>query len=77
MKTGDKEKGLHWLKQSIKLQQDFIPLLKLIGEYFEVIGEQEQAVEIFSRILELFPGESDSLEYQQKILTYTENNTML
>ena len=53
-----------------------IPLLKIIGDYYELIGEQEQAAEIFSRILELYPGEPDSLIYKQKILTYTENKTM-
>ena len=77
MEIGEKEKIVQGLDQAIKLQQDFMPLLKLIGEYYEVIGEQEQAVEIFSRILELYPGEPDSLKYQQKILTYTENKMML
>ena len=76
MENGEKEKLVQGLDQAIKLQQDFMPLLKLIGEYYEVTGEQEQAAEIFSRILELYPGEPNSLIYQQKILTYTENKIM-
>ena len=74
MKTGDTEKMVQALKDAAKRQPDFVPTLRLVGNYYELIGEQEKAVDTFSHILELYPGESAWLIYEKNIIAYNENN---
>ena len=57
MKTGDREKLVQELEEAVMLQPDFVPLLRLAGDYYELIGKQDKAVEIYAHILELYPGE--------------------
>jgi len=45
----------------------------LTGEYYERIGDWDKAVEIYSHILELYPGEPAWLQYKKKIVAYNEN----
>jgi len=72
-KIGDKGKLVQTLEESVKLQPDFVPLLKLAGSYYEQIGQQDKAVEIFKHILELYPGDRAWLEYEKKINAYNES----
>ena len=76
MKTGDTEKMVRVLEDAAKLQPDFVPILRLAGEYYELIGEREKAVEIFSHILEIYPGEPAWLMYQKEIIAFNENKTV-
>ena len=73
MKTGDRDKLVQELEEAAILQPDFVPLLRLTGDYYYLIGEQDKAVEIFTHILELYPGEPAWLRYNKKILQYNEN----
>jgi tetratricopeptide (TPR) repeat protein len=75
MKTGDREKLVQELEKAARLQPDFVPLLRLTGEYYERIGDWDKAVEIYSHILELYPGEPAWLQYKKKIAAYNENKT--
>jgi tetratricopeptide (TPR) repeat protein len=72
-KTGDNEKLMQALEESVIQQPDFVPLLKLAGGYYELIGQPDKAVEIFTHILELYPGEHAWLGYEKKIAKYNEN----
>jgi tetratricopeptide (TPR) repeat protein len=76
MKTGDTEKLMKVLENAIVLQPDFLPILRLAGDYYELIGKQDQAIETFAHILELYPGEPAWLRYEKKIIDYKENITM-
>ena len=76
MKIGDSEKFVQEIKKAVDLQPDFIPILKLTGDYYELIGEQDRAVEIFTHILELYPGEPSWLRYEKSIIAYNENRTI-
>ena len=73
MKTGDSDKLVQELEEAAILQPDFVPLLRLTGDYYYLIGEQDKAVEIFTHILELYPGEPAWLRYNKKIVKYNEN----
>ena len=64
------------LKKAITLQPDFVPLLRIAGYYYELIGEQEKAIEIFAHILELYPGEPVWQKYATRIAEYNKNKTM-
>ena len=75
MKTGDSGKLVQELEKAIMLQPDFMPLMRLAGEYYELIGEQDKAVEIFTHILELYPGEPLWMKYETRIAEYKENKT--
>jgi len=72
MKTGDKEKLVQELKRGTQLQPDFVPLLRLAGDYYELIGEQDKAIEIYRHILEIYPGEPVWLRYETRIAEYKE-----
>ena len=76
MKTGDKDKLIQELEEAAILQPDFVPLLRLAGDYYELIGEKDKAVEIFSHILDIYPGERLWLRYEKKIIAYNENKTI-
>jgi len=76
METGDSEKLMQELQDAAKLQPDFVPLLRLAGEYYELIGEQDKAIEIFAHILDLYPGEPLWLKYENRIVEYNEIKTM-
>jgi len=76
MKTGDKDKLIKALEEAALLQPDFVPLLRLTGEYYELIGEKDKVVEIFSHILDIYPGEPLWLTYEKKIVAYNENKTI-
>ena len=73
MKTGDRDKLVQELEEAAILQPDFVPLLRLTGDYYYLIGEQDKAIETFTHILELYPGEPAWLRYNKKILQYNEN----
>ncbi|MFC1826327.1 hypothetical protein ACFLZQ_00140 [Thermodesulfobacteriota bacterium] len=73
MKTGDKDKLIQELEEAAILQPDFVPLLRLAGDYYELIGEKDKAVEIFSHILDIYPGERLWLRYEKKIVAFNEN----
>ena len=64
------------LEEAAILQPDFVPLLRLAGDYYELIGEKDKAVEIFSHILDIYPGERLWLRYEKKIIAYNENKTI-
>jgi len=72
MKIGDKENLVQELKRGIILQPDFVPLLRLAGDYYELIGEQDKAIEIYRHILEIYPGEPVWLRYETRIAEYKE-----
>jgi tetratricopeptide (TPR) repeat protein len=77
MKTGDREKLVQALEEAAIQQPDFLPLLKLTGEYYERIGEWDKMVQIYAHILEIYPGEPAWLRYEKKIITHNENKTIL
>jgi tetratricopeptide (TPR) repeat protein len=70
MKTGESKKMVKELEEAILLQPDFIPLLRLAGDYFELVGKQERADEIYAHILELYPGEPLWQKYEKRIVEY-------
>jgi len=72
MKTGDSEKLVQKLEEGIMLQPDFVPLLRLAGEYYELIGERDKAIETYEHILEIYPGEPAWLKYETRIAEYKE-----
>jgi tetratricopeptide (TPR) repeat protein len=74
MKTGDSGKLVQELEKAIMLQPDFVPIMRLAADYYEIIGEKDKAVEIFAHILELYPGEPVWLKYETRIAEYKENN---
>jgi len=76
MKSGDKNKLVQELEEAVKLQPDFVPLLRLAGDYYRLIGEQDKAIEIFAHILELYPGENAWLRYEKNIIAYNEAKAM-
>ena len=73
MKKADRNNLIRGVEKGVELQPDFVPLLRLGGDYYYLIGEHEKAVEIFSHILELYPAEPQWLRYQKKILQFAEN----
>ena len=73
MKTGDREKLVQALEEAARVQPDFVPLLRLTGEYYERIGEWDKARQIFTHILEIYPGEPLWLTYEKKIIRYNPN----
>jgi tetratricopeptide (TPR) repeat protein len=72
MKTGDTERLVQELEKAAILQPDFVPLLRLTGDYYGLIGEEDKAVEIFQHILDLYPGEPLWLKYEKRIVVYNE-----
>ena len=76
MKTGDSEKVVEELEKAARLQPDFVPLLRLVGDYYELSGDKDKAIEIFRRILELYPAEPAWLRYEKRITAYKENLTI-
>jgi len=76
MKTMDKEKLVSALKAAAERQPDFVPILRLAGDYYDLIGKQEKAVEIFTRILDIYPGERLWLKYEKRIVAFNENKTV-
>ena len=76
IETGDREKLVQKLEEAAILQPDFVPLLRLTGEYFERIGDQNKAVETYTHILEIYPGDPAWLGYEKKIIAYNEIKTM-
>jgi tetratricopeptide (TPR) repeat protein len=76
MNSGDTNKLVQELEEAVKLQPDFIPLLRLAGEYYELIGKYDNAIEIYDHILESYPGEPAWLRYEKKIVAYNETKTM-
>ncbi|MBW2467313.1 MAG: tetratricopeptide repeat protein, partial [Deltaproteobacteria bacterium] len=75
MKIKAKEKLIQKLEESVEMQPDFVPLLKLAGNYYNLIGEQEKAVNIFKHILDLYPGEPNWLSYEKRIVAFNEEKT--
>lgn len=73
MKIGDLENLVRTLEEAAALQPDFVPILRLTGEYYERIGEWEKAVATYEHILELYPGEPAWLRYEKKILAFNAN----
>jgi tetratricopeptide (TPR) repeat protein len=71
--TGNREKLVQKLEEAARLQPDFVPLLRLTGEYYELIGEQDKATEIYGHILEIYPGEPAWLKYETRIAEYKEH----
>ena len=76
MKTGDSEKLVQELEKAIMLQPDFVPLMRLAGDYYELIGEQDKAVEMFAHILELYPSEPLWLKYEKRIVAFNKYKSM-
>jgi tetratricopeptide (TPR) repeat protein len=76
MKTGDNNKLVGELVDASGLQPDFVPILRLAGDYYKLIGEENKAVEIYNRILELYPGEPAWLRYEKNIIAYNESKTI-
>jgi tetratricopeptide (TPR) repeat protein len=76
MKTGDSEKLVQELEKAIMLQPDFVPLMRLAGDYYELIGEQDKAVKMFAHILELYPGEPVWLKYETRIVAFNKYKSM-
>jgi len=70
MKTGDLEKLVKALEEADRLQLDFVPLLRVTGEYFENIGEWDKAVKIYSHLLDIYPKEPAWRRYEKKIIAY-------
>ena len=71
MKTGDREKLRAALEEAARVQPDFVPLLRLRGEYYELTGEWDKARQIFAHILDIYPGEPLWLTYEKKIIRYS------
>ena len=76
MKTGDTQKLVQELEAAAELQPDFVPILRLAGDYYELIGEKDKAIEVFAHILELYPGEPNWLKYKKRVVKYNEKMTM-
>lgn len=76
MKTGDTQKLVQELEAAAELQPDFVPILRLAGDYYELIGEQDKAIEVFAHILALYPGEPNWLKYKKRVVEYNEKMTM-
>lgn len=72
MKVSDREQLIEALEKVVDLQPDFVPLLRLAGEYYELVGEMGKAAEIYAHILELYPGEPLWVIYKKKIIQYNE-----
>jgi tetratricopeptide (TPR) repeat protein len=72
-KIRNKKKLAQELEEAVILQPDFVPILKLAGYYYEVNGNMEKAVEIYTHILELYPGGDAWLGYEKKIAEYNES----
>ena len=75
MKTGEKDELVQNLEDAFMLQPDFVPLLRLAGEYYELIGQKDKAIDIYEHILEIYPGEPAWFRYEKKIIEYNENKT--
>ena len=73
MKFSSRTSLIRGLEEADELQPNFIPLLRLTGEYYDLIGEQDKAIEIYLHLLELYPGEPAWLRYDKKIVKYNEN----
>jgi tetratricopeptide (TPR) repeat protein len=73
MKTGDTGKLVQELEKAIMLQPDFVPLMRLAGDYYELIGEKDKAIQVFAHILELYPGEPVWQKYETRLAEYKEN----
>lgn len=75
METGNTTELAKALEDAVELQPDFVPLLRLAGDYYYLKGEKDKAVEIFAHILELYPGEPSWLRYEKNIIAYNETKT--
>ena len=75
MKTGDIEKLVQALEEAAVQQPDFVPLLRLTGEYYERAGARDKAGQTFAHILDIYPGEPLWLTYEKKIIRYNANKT--
>ena len=73
MEKGDIEKLVQKLEKAIMLQPDFVPLMRLAGDYYEIIGEKDKAIQVFAHILELYPGEPAWMKYETRIAEDQEN----
>ena len=76
METSAKKKLITELEDAAERQPDFVPILRLAGDYYDLIGDQEKAVEIFSHILDTYPGEPLWLKYEKRIIAFNEKNTV-
>jgi len=76
MKIGDGENLAQELEKAIMLQPDFIPLMRLAGDYYALKGDHDKAFEISAHILELYPGEPLWLKYAKRIVEYDKNINM-
>jgi len=76
MKTSNREKLITELEDAAERQPDFVPILRLAGDYYDLIGDKEKAVEIFSHILNTYPGEPLWLKYEKRIIAFNENKTV-
>ena len=76
MKTGQLDMLAQALEKAVVVQPDFIHLLKLAGDYYELIGEQAKAIEIFTHILDIYPADPAWLMYQKRIAAYNEENNI-
>ena len=56
MQNGRKEEAVQRLESALSNQPDNVMLLGAIGPYYLGLGRTDRAVEVFTRILELFPG---------------------
>jgi len=72
MESGNTYQLVEELEESVELQPDFVPLLRLAADYYYLKGEKDKAVEIFAHILELYPGEPAWLRYEKNIIAYNE-----
>jgi tetratricopeptide (TPR) repeat protein len=72
-KMGERKKLRQELEEASKFHTDFVPLLRLIGEYYERDGNQDKAIETYEHLLEIYPSEPAWLNYQKKIIAYNEN----
>ena len=76
METGDAEKLAPELEEAVAPQPDFVPILRLAGAYYELIGKEDKAVETFEHILDLYPAEPAWLKYEKRIVDYNEKISM-
>lgn len=76
MKIRDIRRVVQELETAVKQQPEFIPILRMAGDYYEFIGEKDKSIEIFSNILEVYPGEPNWLKYKRRIVEYKEKMAM-
>jgi tetratricopeptide (TPR) repeat protein len=64
---------IKWYKKTSDVEKLVPALEEATGKYYERIGDWDRAVEIYTHLLDIYPGEPAWLGYEKKIIRYNEN----